>query len=289
VGSNPDIDTVNVTNAVQQATSQLPAQVQAEGITVRKRSSAVLAFLFFSSPGNKLTPLQISNYATINLLDPISRVPGVGQAFLFGQQNYSMRIWYDTNRLTQLGLTPGDIITALNAQNIQAPVGTIGAPPNQTGQQMQMTVETQGRLETPEEFGQIVVRANPDGSLLRIKDIARVELGAQTQTRTNAINNNAGLAMGIYLAPGSNAVATSAAVQTELRKLEKNFPSTLTADTVYDTSDFVQDTINEVDHRADGGDPDRADRRLCVFADIRIFRQHRHLIGAGRRHRHRRG
>jgi hydrophobe/amphiphile efflux-1 (HAE1) family protein len=247
VGSDPNIDTVNVTNAVQQATSQLPTQVQQEGITIRKRSSAVLAFIFFSSPGNQLTPLQISNYATINLLDPISRVPGVGQAFLFGQQNYSMRIWYDTNRLTQLGLTPGDIITALNAQNIQAPVGTIGAPPNQSGQQMQMTVETQGRLETPEEFGQIVVRANPDGSLLRIKDIARVELGAQTQTRTNAINNNAGLAMGIYLAPGSNAVATSAAVQAELRKLEKSFPSTLQATTVYDTSDFVQDTIHEVE------------------------------------------
>jgi hydrophobe/amphiphile efflux-1 (HAE1) family protein len=174
-------------------------------------------------------------------------VPGVGQAFLFGQQSYSMRIWYNTNRLTQLGLTPGDIITALNSQNIQAPVGTIGAPPNENDQQMQMTVETQGRLETPEEFGNIVIRANPDGSLLRLKDIARVELGAQTQTRLNAIDNNAGLAMGIYLAPGANAVATSAAVQKELRVLKKNFPKTLTASTVYDTSDFVQDTIHEVE------------------------------------------
>ncbi len=247
VGSDPNIDTVNVTNAVQQATSLLPTQVQQEGITVRKRSSAVLAFLFFSSPGNQLTPLQISNYATINLLDPISRVPGVGQAFLFGQQLYSMRIWYDTNRLTQLGLTPQDIITALNAQNIQAPVGTIGAPPNEASQQMQMTVETQGRLETPAQFGNIVIRANPDGSLLRIKDIGRVELGAQTQTRTNAINNNAGLAMGIYLAPGANAVATSAAIQKELAKLETNFPSSLAATTVYDTSDFVADTIGEVE------------------------------------------
>ena len=131
VGSDPDIDNVNVTNAVQQATSQLPAQVQQEGITVRKRSSAILQFLFLSSQGNKLTPLQISNYAIINLLDPIGRVPGVGQALAFGTQNYSMRIWYDTNRLTQLSLTPGDIIAALQAQNIQAPVGTIGAPPEQ--------------------------------------------------------------------------------------------------------------------------------------------------------------
>jgi hydrophobe/amphiphile efflux-1 (HAE1) family protein len=247
VGSNPDIDTVNVTNAVQQATSQLPAQVQAEGITVRKRSSAVLAFLFFSSPGNKLTPLQISNYATINILDPISRVPGVGQAFLFGAQNYSMRIYYDTNRLTQLGLTPGDIITALNAQNVQAPVGAIGMPPNNNGQQLQMTVETQGRLSTPAEFGNIVIRANPDGSLLRLKDIATAVLGAQTQQRINKIDNNAGLAMGIYLAPGANAVDTSAAIQKELAKLEQQFPSTLTATTVYDTSSFVEDTIHEVE------------------------------------------
>jgi hydrophobe/amphiphile efflux-1 (HAE1) family protein len=247
VGSNPDIDTVNVTNAVQQATSQLPTQVQQEGITVRKRSSAVLAFLFFSSKNNQLTPLQISNYATINLLDPISRVQGVGQAFLFGTQSYSMRIWYDTNRLTQLGLTPGDIIAALNAQNIQAPLGAIGAPPNTNGQQTQMTVETQGRLETPEQFGNIVIRNNPDGTILRLKDIARIELGAQAQTRINKINNNAGLAMGIYLAPGANAVATSAAVQKELAILKQNFPPTLQANTVYDTSTFVEDTIHEVE------------------------------------------
>jgi hydrophobe/amphiphile efflux-1 (HAE1) family protein len=247
VGSNADIDTVNVTNAVQQAESQLPAQVQAEGITVRKRSSAVLAFLFFSSPGNQLTPLQISNYATINILDPISRVPGVGQAFLFGAENYSMRVYYNTNRLTQLGLTPGDIISALNAQNVQAPVGAIGAPPDAPDQQMQMTVETQGRLETPEQFGNIVIRANPDGSILRLKDIASIELGAQTQTRLNKINNNAGLAMGIYLAPGANAVATSAAVQKELAVLRRGFPPTLVATTFYDTSDFVADTIHEVE------------------------------------------
>ncbi len=247
VGSNPDIDTVNVTNAVQQATSQLPTQVQQEGITVRKRSAAVLAFLFVSSPGNQLTPLQISNYATINLLDPLSRVPGVGQAFLFGAQNYSMRINYDTNRLTQLGLTPGDIITALQQQNIQAPVGAIGMPPDASNQQMQMTVETQGRLSTPEEFGNIVIRSNPDGSLLRLKDIATVVLGAQTQNRINKIDNNAGLAMGIYLAPGANAVNTSAAIQKEIAVLQGQAPPSLKITTVYDTSTFVLDTIHEVE------------------------------------------
>jgi hydrophobe/amphiphile efflux-1 (HAE1) family protein len=191
--------------------------------------------------------LQISNYATINALDPISRVPGVGQAFLFGAQNYSMRVYYDTNRLTQLGLTPGDIINALNAQNIQAPIGAIGAPPNAPGQQMQMTVQTEGRLESPEQFGDIVIRANPDGSVLKLKDIATTVLGAQAQQRVNKIDNNAGLAMGIYLAPGANAVATSAAVKAELAKLQARFPPELTATVFYDTSDFVQDTINEVE------------------------------------------
>ncbi len=247
VGSNPDIDTINVTNAVQQATSQLPTQVQQEGITVRKRSAAVLAFLFVSSPGNKLSPLQISNYATINLLDPLSRVPGVGQAFLFGAQNYSMRINYNINRLAQLGLTPGDIITALQQQNVQAPVGAIGMPPDASDQQMQMTVETQGRLSTPEQFGNIVIRANPDGSLLRLKDVASVVLGAQTQNRINKIDNNAGLAMGIYLAPGANAVNTSAAIQKEIAVLQKQAPPSLQIATVYDTSAFVLDTIHEVE------------------------------------------
>lgn len=246
VGSNPDVDTVNVTNAVQQATSQLPTLVQQEGITVRKRSSAVLAFLFIYSPNNKLTPLQVSNYVTLNVLDPIARVPGVGQAFQFGPQSYSMRVYYDVNKLTALGLTPTDIETALNAQNVQAPVGTIGAPPNNTEQQLQMTVEAQGRLITADQFDNIVLRANPNGSVLRIKDVAKVVLGAQVQTRVNKIDNNAGQAIGIFLAPGANAVATSGAVHKELAVLEKRFPSSIKATTVYDTSTFVEDTIHEV-------------------------------------------
>ena len=246
VGSDPDIDTVNVTNAVQQANSQLPTEVQAEGVTVRKRSSALLAVLFVSDADNKLTPLQISNYTIINILDPISRVPGVGQALAFGSQNYSMRVWYDANRLTQLGLTPGDISTALQGQNIQAPVGTIGAPPNNAGQQMQMTVETQGRLTTPEQFGDIVIRNNPDGSILRLRDIAHVTLGAQLQSRFNYINGKGGLGLGIYLEPGANAVSTSKALHQELQKLQGRFPPGLKVVTIFDTSDFVIATVNEV-------------------------------------------
>ncbi len=247
VGSNPDIDTVNVTNAVQQATSQLPPLVQREGISVIKRSSAVLDFLFLSSTGNQLSQLQVSNYVTLNLLDPLSRVPGVGQVMLFGPQNYSMRVYYDTNRLTQLGLTPQDIITALNGQNVQAPIGAIGVPPNAGTQQLQMTVESEGRLTTAAQFGDVVLRTNPNGSLLRIKDVAQVVLGAQTQTRINKIDNNPGQAIGIYLAPGANAIATSAAVSRELALLEQKFPPSLKATKVFDTSSFVRDTIVEVE------------------------------------------
>ncbi|MGH7067137.1 MAG: efflux RND transporter permease subunit [Acetobacteraceae bacterium] len=246
LGSDPNIDTVNVNNAVQSTLSQLPAEVQSEGITVRKRSSSVLAFLFFYSPGGKLKPLQISNYLTINALDTLSRVPGVGQAFIFGPQNYSMRVWFSATRLAELGLTPTDIINAIEAQNVQAPVGTIGARPIGNGQQYQFNVETEGRLTTPAQFGNIIIRANPDGSVLRLKDVATVELGAQQLATQDEINGNPGVGMGIFLTPGANAVATSAALKATLATLRARFPEGLEASIVYNSADFVTDTIRDV-------------------------------------------
>ena len=248
VGSNPDIDTVNVTNAVQQATSQLPALVQQEGITVRKRSSAVLEFLFIYSSDHSLTQLQVSNYVTINMLDALARVPGVGQAILFGPQSYSMRINYEVARLTQLGLTPADIVNAINAQNVQAPLGAIGEEPGADDQQLQLTVEAQGRLTDPAQFGNIVLRTNSNGSLLRLKDVATITLGAQSITRFNKLDNASGQAIGIFLAPGANAIATSEALSEELAKLQVHFPAGLKGQVVFDTSSFVQDTITEVEH-----------------------------------------
>ena len=173
LGTDPDIDTVNVNNRVQAALSRLPQEVQKQGITAQKQSSAILQFLFLYSESGKQDPLFITNYATINVLDRLKRIEGVGQASLFSAQNYSMRIWFDTQRLTNLGLQPSDIITAIEAQNVQAPVGRIGAQPALGDQQFQMNVQTQGRLQTAEQFGNIVVRANPDGSVLRVRDVAR--------------------------------------------------------------------------------------------------------------------
>ena len=246
LGTNPDINTVNVNNRVQTALAKLPPEVQRGGVTVQKRSSAILEFLQFYSEGGKQDPLFISNYVTINVLDRLSRTPGVGQAFLFGKLDYSMRIWFDTNRLNALHLAPSDIMLAIQQQNVQAPVGRIGARPTNDNVQFQLNVQTQGRLTTPEQFGDIVVRANPDGSVLRVKDVARVELGATNLDTESYLNGDPAVSIGMYLAPGANAVQTSARVQAALDELSQRYPEGLKSRVFYDSSTFVSDTIHEV-------------------------------------------
>ncbi|MBN8874961.1 MAG: efflux RND transporter permease subunit [Rhodospirillales bacterium] len=246
LGTDPDIATVNVNNRVQQALAKLPAEVQRQGLTVRKRSSAILEFLQFYSEGGKQDPLFISNYVTINVLDRLARTPGVGDATLFGKLDYSMRIWFDTGRLTSLGLAPSDVVAAIQAQNVQAPVGRLGARPTSDATQFQLNVQTQGRLTTPEQFNDIVVRANPDGSVLRVKDVARVELGAANMDTESRLNGNPAVSIGLYLSPGANAVQTSARVQAALNELSTRFPEGLKARVFYDSSSFVSATIDEV-------------------------------------------
>jgi hydrophobe/amphiphile efflux-1 (HAE1) family protein len=246
VGSDSDIDTVNVNNRVQTALPQLPESVQLQGITVVKHSAAVLQFINLYSPGGKLSPVFITSYATINVLDELSRVPGVGQARLFGKLNYSMRIWFDTARLTSLNLSPSDVVNAIRAQNAQAAVGRIGARPVNNDQQFQMNVQTQGTLTTPEQFGDIVLRANPDGSVLRVRDVARVEMGAQNEDTETRLNGQPAVGLALYLAPGANAVETAKLVHATIAKLEQRFPPGLKAQIVYDSTLFVSDTIHEV-------------------------------------------
>ena len=224
VGTNPDTATVNVNNRVQTALPQLPQAVQLQGLTVIKRSAAILQFMNLYSETGKLSPVYITSYATINVLDELSRVPGVGQALLFGKLNYSMRIWFDTQRLTSLNLAPSDVVQAIQAQNVQAPVGRIGARPVADDQQFQLNVQTQGTLTTPEQFRKIVLRANPDGSVLRIGDVARVEMGAQNEDNETRINGRPAVGVALYLAPDANAVATAAAVARTLARLSARFP-----------------------------------------------------------------
>ena len=246
LGSDPDINTNAVNNRVQTALAQLPQEVQLEGLTIQKKSSAVLQFLMFYSENGKQDPLFITNYVIINVLDVLSRTPGVGQARLFGALNYSMRIWFDTQRLDNLQLTPADVIAAIQAQNVEAPAGRIGARPIGKDQQFQLNVQTLGRLTTPEQFGNIVLRANPDGSLLRVRDVARVYLGAQNQDIEGRLNSEPAVAIGIYLSPGANAVQTAAQVRANLDRLSQRFPPGLKYLVNYDTTTFVQDTIHDV-------------------------------------------
>ena len=246
VGTNPDTNTVNVNNRVQTAMPQLPQAVQLQGLTVIKRSAAILQFLNLYSETGKLSPVFITSYATINVLDELSRVPGVGQALLFGKLNYSMRIWFDTQRLTSLNLAPSDVVSAIQAQNVQAPVGRIGARPVADDQQFQFNVQTQGTLATPEQFRNIVLRANPDGSVLRVGDVARVEMGAQNADTETRINGRPSVGVALYLAPDANAVQTATTVSRTLARLSARFPEDLKARVVYDSTVFVNDTIKEV-------------------------------------------
>ena len=246
LGTDPDINTVNVNNRVQTALAQLPQAVQAQGLTVQKASSAVLEFVNFFSASGKQDTLFITNYVTISVLDEISRISGVGQANLFSQQQYSMRIWFDSPRLTNLNLTPADVVNAIQAQNVVAPVGRIGARPAKSDVQFQLNVQTQGRLNSPAQFGAIVLRANPDGSLLRVRDVARVELGAQNVDSESRLDGKPSVAMKISLAPGANAVQTARLVNAKLAELKTRFPAGLDYQVTWNSTLFVTDTLAEV-------------------------------------------
>jgi hydrophobe/amphiphile efflux-1 (HAE1) family protein len=246
LGTDPDINAVNVNNRVQVALSQLPQDVQRQGITVKKKSSALLGVIAVYSPKHTHDPLFISNYVTINLLDSIKNTPGVGDAYLWGPQDYAMRAWVRTDRLTGLNLTTGDVINAIQSQNIQAAVGRIGARPISDDQQLQLNIQTKGRLNSPEEFANIVVRTNPDGSVLRLSDVARLELGAANLDRETRFNGGPAAVVAIFQSPGANAITTLKAVRDHLTELEKSFPDDLSWKVTYDPTTFVTDTIHEV-------------------------------------------
>ncbi len=246
LGTNPDINTVNVLNRVQTATPELPAEVQSEGTTVQKKSSAILEFVNFYAPDNKFDVLFIANYMTINVIDEISRITGVGQASLLSRQKYSMRVWFDINRLNNLGLAPSDITSAISAQSTVAAIGRVGARPISNQQQYQLNVQTTGRLTSTKQFANIVLRANPDGSVLRIGDVAHVELGAQNLDSEARLDNAASVPLAIYLAPGANALDTATAVNHKLAQLAARFPKGLTYNVTYDSTTFVSDTVHEV-------------------------------------------
>ncbi len=245
VKTNPDTDQVLSQLRVSQAQAQLPAQVTAAGLTVQKSLTSPLMLIGLSSPGNQYSADFLTNYAIINLQDELTRLPGVSRVQIFGGQ-YALRVWVKPDQLAKLGVTATEVINALETQNNVNPAGQIGGEPAPAGQQFTYTVRTQGRLVTPEEFGKIVIRANPDGSVLYLRDVARVELGSQVYNLSARYNGAPAGMMAVYQLPGSNAVATAAGVYKRLKELSATFPAGMRYDVPLDTTKAVTAGIHEI-------------------------------------------
>lgn len=246
VGTDSNIASVNVQNRVALATPRLPPEVTAQGVTVRRRSPNILLGVSVYSPKGTYDQIFVSNYASINLRDALARVPGVGEAQVLGGMDYSMRIWMNPDRMNVLGITAADVIAAIRQQNLQASAGQIGAPPIGTDQQQQLTILAKGRLQNPSEFENIIVRTNPLGAVVRIKDIATVELGAQSYDAESKRNGAPSALVVIYQSPGANALRVATAVRAELVRLSQRFPDDMTYDVTFDTTSFVSATIHEI-------------------------------------------
>jgi HAE1 family hydrophobic/amphiphilic exporter-1/multidrug efflux pump len=246
IGTNADQAAQLVNNRVKQAETRLPLEVRRQGVTVEKGSSAFLQVLAFYSDDGSQTDLAISNYVTLNVLDAFKRVPGTTNVQIFGAKDYAMRIWLRPDRLAQLKLTTADVARAINEQNAQFAAGKVGQAPTGGAQEMVYTITTQGRLAEPKQFEQIIVRANPDGSTLRLKDVARVELGAKDYDFIGRINGKAATLVGIFLQPGANALSVAQEVERNAAVLAKAFPRGITYSIPYDTTRFVKVSIEEV-------------------------------------------
>lgn len=246
IGTNPDQASIDVNNRVQSASSTLPEAVRRQGVTVEKRSTTFLQVLSFYSPKKTHDTLFLSNYVSINVIDELKRVPGVSDAMNFASQDYAMRIWLRPDKMTQLKITPSDVAAAINEQNAQFAAGKIGAQPTTDKLDFVYTVTTKGRLVEPEEFEEIIVRADADGSKVLLKDVARVELGALNYDFTGKHNGRPTIPVGIFLSAGANQVATAGAVKATLDRLASSFPKDVAYAVPYDTTTFVQVSINEV-------------------------------------------
>ena len=247
VGTDVDKATFNVNNRVQLATPRLPDEVRRNGVQVAKQSTNFLLVAALNSPDNSRDTLFLSNYATQNVVDELKRVPGVASVFIFGARDYSMRLWLQPDRMAALGVTVADVAAAVNAQNAQYAAGKIGAPPAPAGQQIEMTVTARGRLVEPEQFGDIVLRSAGPQGVLRLKDVARIELGAQSYDQTNSVNGQPAIALAVLLASGANALDVADAVKARLVELKRDrFPAGVDYLIPYDTTLFVSESIKEV-------------------------------------------
>ncbi|WP_417332355.1 efflux RND transporter permease subunit [Halarcobacter sp.] len=246
VGTDPDSAKIDVNNRVQAALAKMPEQVQRQGVVVGERSPSILMFIMLQSPNDTYDSVYLSNYALLNMVESLKRVNGVGDAIIFGAKDYSIRIWMDPSKLSKYSLATTDVITAIKEQNNQYAAGKIAAEPIANKQMYTYTIQTPKRFENANQFGDIVIRANEDGSSLKLKDVASIELGAADYSVETRLNNAASIPIGIFLQSGANALETADAIKRSLEEAQKNFPQDMTYSIPYDSTDFISASIEEV-------------------------------------------
>ena len=247
-GTNIDQAQVLVQNRVAVAEPRLPEDVRRLGIAVRKASPDLMMVVHMTSPDGSRDQQYVSNYATLYVKDVLGRIDGVGNVNIFGARDYSMRVWLDPATVAARDLTAGEVVNAIRAANLQVAAGAVNQAPATSPGAFTFSVQTLGRLSAPEEFGNIVIKADPDGSVTRVRDIARVEIGSQDYTVNAYLNNKIATALVIFQRPGSNALATAAAVKSEMERLARDFPPGVGYSVVYNPTEFIQASVDAVVH-----------------------------------------
>ncbi|MBC7578735.1 MAG: efflux RND transporter permease subunit, partial [Tardiphaga sp.] len=248
LGTDPDKAQQLVQNRVSQAEPRLPQEVRTLGVTTIKSAPDLTMVVHLLSPNDRYDMTYLRNYAVLNVKDRLARLEGVGQVQLFGSGDYSMRIWLDPQKVAERGLSPGDVVKEIRAQNVQAAAGVVGASPNDTGLDLQLSINAQGRLQTEEEFGEIIVKNGSNGEVTRLRDVARIELGAADYSLRSLLNNKSAVAIPIFQSPGSNAIQISDNVRKAMVELKANMPDGMDYSIVYDPTQFVRASIEAVIH-----------------------------------------
>jgi multidrug efflux pump len=248
LGTDPDRAQQLVQNRVSQAEPRLPTEVRTLGITTIKSSPDLMMVVHITSPNDRYDMTYLRNYAVLNVKDRLARIDGVGQVQLFGAGDYAMRVWLDPQKMAERGLSPSDVAAEIRAQNVQAAAGVIGASPSIPGLDLQFSVNAQGRLQTPEEFGDIIIRAGSGGQVTRLRDVARIELGASEYALRSLLNNKQAVAVPVFQAPGSNAIQIADTVRATMAEIKANMPDGVDYTIVYDTTQFVRASIEAVVH-----------------------------------------
>jgi len=246
IGTDLDSAQILVQNRVTTALPRLPQEVRDLGVTTTKSSPDLMMVIHMLSPDETYDQLYVSNYARARVRDLLIRSDGVGNILMFGEREFAARVWLNPDKMSSLGLVASDIVGALREQNVQVSGGSLGAPPNDSDSAFQITVTTAGRLETPTEFGKVIVRATEDGRIVRVQDVARIEIGAKSYVSNSYLNNKPAVALGVFQRPGSNALATAQEIITKMDELSKSFPPGLEHRIVYNPTEFISASINAV-------------------------------------------